>query len=225
MDWAVEPGVTVRLAHQFISGGQGPDSITSLDTLVDYDLGENTSLTSRYSLLGGYNGLSGQAALGLNHRVTLAPGLRLNLGLERIMGDAFNLTGAGQEFEQPFAVGQSAAALGLLSGTTYLAELEYTDNPNFQASGRLQIRDSENSADNTVIGLAAAGKITPALTGLLNFELSNFANQTITGELGNTADLRLGWLIEIPTAISSMACSVMSIAVTRSPPPTPSPLA
>ena len=192
LDWALEPGVTVRLAHQFISGGEGPNSITSLDTLVDYALGENTSLTSRYSLLGGYNGLSGQAALGLNHRVTLAPGLRLNLGLERIMGDAFNLTGAGQEFEQPFAVGQSAAALGLLSGTTYIAELEYTNNPNFQASGQLQIRDSEDDADNTVIGLAAAGKITPALTGLLDFELSNFANQTITGELGNTANLRLG---------------------------------
>ena len=192
LDWAVEPGVTVRLAQQFLSGGQGPNSITSLDTLIDYDLGENTSLTSRYSLLGGYGGVTGQAALGLNHRVTLAPGLRLNLGLERIMGDAFNLTGAGQEFEQPFAVGQSAAALGLLSGTTYIAELEYTDNPDFQASGRLQIRDSENAADNTVIGLAAAGKITPALTGLLNFEMSNFANQTITGELGDTVDLRVG---------------------------------
>ena len=192
LDWAVEPGITIRLAQQFLAGGQGPNSITSLDTIVDHKLGDNTSLTSRYSLLGGYNGVTGQAALGLNHRVTLAPGLRLNLGLERIMGDAFNLTGAGQEFEQAFAVGQSAASLGLLSGTTYIAELEYTNNPDFQFSGRFQYRDSKDQADNTVIGVAAAGKITPALTGLLNFEMSNFANQTITGELGDTANLRLG---------------------------------
>ncbi|MEL7333649.1 MAG: hypothetical protein AAFN12_15490, partial [Cyanobacteria bacterium J06560_2] len=54
LDWQALPEVTVRLAHQFFNGSDlAPDSITSLDTLLDYDLTDNTQLTGRYSVLGG----------------------------------------------------------------------------------------------------------------------------------------------------------------------------
>lgn len=191
LEWALQPGVSLRLAQQFISGGQGPGSITSLDSLVSYDLDDNTTLTNRYSLLGGANGITGQGAVGLNHRLVLAPGLRATFGFERIFGDAFNLTGAGQQFAQPFAVGQGASALGLQASTAYRVGIEYTDNPDWQASGRVEYRDSPGSS-NLVLGASAAGRFTDALTGLFRFEMANFANQTITDQLGNSSNLKLG---------------------------------
>jgi hypothetical protein len=192
LEWALQPGVSLRLAQQFISGGQGPGSITSLDTLVSHQLDDNTTLTNRYSLLGGYNGITGQGAIGLNHRLVLAPGLRANFGFERIFGDAFNLTAAGQQFAQPFAVGQrGATALGLQEYTAYSVGLEYTDNPDWQASGRVEYRDSPG-ADNLVLGAAVAGRLSESLTGLFRFDYGNFANQTITGQLGDSSSLRVG---------------------------------
>ncbi|PSN18463.1 hypothetical protein C7271_12395 [filamentous cyanobacterium CCP5] len=189
-EYDVEPGVKLRLAQQFLSGPNQPGSITSLDTLIDHPLDDNTSLTGRYSVLGGFNGITGQGAIGLNHRMTLAPGLRANFSLERIFSNGFEDTGSGERFAQPYAVGSGAYALGLESGTAYAVGLEYTDNPDFQASARFEHRDSDNG-DNTVISAAAAGRITDALTGLMRFQHANFANQTIEG-LADSIDFRLG---------------------------------
>ncbi|MGF1460825.1 MAG: TonB-dependent receptor [Leptolyngbyaceae cyanobacterium] len=219
LDWAVQPGVTMRLSQQFISSsGANPRNITSLDTLVDYELGDNTSLRSRYSLIGGYGGLIGQAALGLNHRIVLAPGLRATLGIEHVIDDAFNNTGAGQQFEQPYAVGLGGTALGILGGTAYSVGLEYTTNPDFQASARVEHRDS-SSGSNTVFTAAAAGKITNALTSLFRFQTANFANQTITGNLGNSTDLKLGMAYRNP--ISDEWNALMSYEYRRNPSTTP----
>ncbi|MEO0532861.1 MAG: TonB-dependent receptor [Cyanobacteria bacterium P01_A01_bin.123] len=198
LEWAVQPGMTLRLAQQF-TGGANPGSVTRLDSLIDYALDDNTTLTNRYSLLGGFNGITGQGAIGLNHRMVLAPGLRANFGLERIFGDAFNLTGGGEQFAQPFAVGQNASALGLQSSTAYSIGLEYTDNPDFQASARFEHRDSD-SGDNTVFTAAAGGRITRSLTTLFRYEQANFANQTITGNLGNSINLRLGLAYRDPSS-------------------------
>ncbi|NEQ43582.1 MAG: TonB-dependent receptor [Leptolyngbya sp. SIOISBB] len=219
LDWAVQPGVTMRLSQQFISSsGADPRNITSLDTLVDYELGDNTSLRSRYSLIGGYGGLIGQAALGLNHRIILAPGLRATLGVEHVINDAFNNTGAGEQFEQPFAVGLGGTSLGILGGTSYSVGLEYTNNPDFQASARVEHRDS-SSGSNTVFTAAAAGKVTNALTTLFRFQTANFANQTITGELGNSTDLKLGMAYRNP--ISDQWNALMSYEYRRNPATSP----
>ncbi|WP_197064968.1 TonB-dependent receptor [Leptolyngbya sp. KIOST-1] len=219
LEWAVQPGVSLRLAQQFLSGGTGPGSITSLDTLVDYELDDNTTLTNRYSLLGGYNGITGQGAIGLNHRLVLAPGLRATFGFERIFGDGFNLTGAGQQFAQPFAVGQGgSSSLGLLASTVYSVGLEYTDNPDWQASGRIEYRDSPGSS-NLVLGAAAAGRITDSLTGLARFDLANFANQTITDALGNSSSLRLGLAYRNP--FSDQFNGLFSYEYRRNPGSTP----
>lgn len=191
LNWEAFPGVSFRVAHQFADGGlSGSDSITSFDTLLDHNLTEDLTVNGRYSLLGGTNGTIGQGAVGLNYRWAIAPGLRMNLGYERIFGDVLSGTAAGTQFAQPYAVGQSAASLGLVSGDSYSVGLEYTDNPDFQASARVEHRTSDNG-DNTVISASASGKLTPSLTTLFRYQQANAANQLLTG-LGDTVNLKLG---------------------------------
>jgi hypothetical protein len=199
LDYQPLPEVTVRLAQQFFSGSEvTPSAITSLDTLLDYKLNDNTQLTGRYSILGGVNGVTGQGAVGLNHRWNVAPGLNIDLGYERVVGEGLGLIGTGERFEQPFAVGQSAAALGLVPGSTYSVGIEYLDNPNFQASARAEFRDragddnSDNDGDNSVLTASLAGRLSPSLTALSRFEQANYANQTLTGRFGNSSTFKLG---------------------------------
>ncbi|MBF2066072.1 MAG: hypothetical protein IGS39_16890 [Calothrix sp. C42_A2020_038] len=191
LDWGLYPGVNVRLAHQFFDGGllKG-NSITSLDTTVEHKFSEDTSLTGRYSIFAGIDGMSDQGAVGFNHRIRLAPGLKLNLGYERIQNNIFGNTATGIRFAQPYATGQTAFSLGYFSGNAYSVGLDYTDNPNFQANARFEYRDGKD-ANNMVISAAAAGKITPALTAAVRYQQAGGANQLLGG-LADTANLRVG---------------------------------
>ncbi|MEM9485481.1 MAG: TonB-dependent receptor, partial [Cyanobacteria bacterium P01_F01_bin.116] len=195
VDWAVLPEVTLRFAQRFFHDDDiTPDALTTVDALVNYDLTDNTELTGRYSVLGANNGMSGQGALGLNHRINLSPGLHVDLGYQRIFGDSLASITGGTQFAQPYAVGQSAASLGLISGSTYTVGVEYTDNSDFQASARFEHRDSDGE-DNTVITASAAGKLSPALTTLLRFEHANFSNltnDTVGSRLNSSTSARLG---------------------------------
>ncbi len=192
LDWKVNPGVTVRLAQQFLGSTSQfkGNSITSLDTLVDHKLSEDTSLTGRYSVLSGASGMTGQGAIGLNHRIKLSPGLRVNLGYERIFGDIFGYTAAGQRYAQPYAVGQSASSLGVSSGDSYNIGIDYTDSPDFKASARFERRNSD-IGDNTVWSVGAAGKLSPAFTVLARFQQANASNQLLTG-LGDYKSFKFG---------------------------------
>ncbi|HEY9606340.1 MAG TPA: hypothetical protein V6C85_32330, partial [Allocoleopsis sp.] len=199
LDWAAFPGVTMRLAHQFFDGGLlGHDSITSLDTILEHKLGENTSLTGRYSIISGFGDVIGQGAVGLNHRWVISPGLRMNVGYEHTFSNGLTPTAAGQRFYQPYAVGQSASSLALLGGDVYSVGVEYTDNSNFQASARVEHRTGSGN-DNTVFSVAGAGKLTPALTILARYEQANFANQLVEG-LGDSANLRFGLAFRDPNS-------------------------
>lgn len=193
LDWNAMPGLTLRLAQQFLGETSQikANSITSLDAIVDTKLAEDTIVTGRYSILNGVNGLTSQGAIGLNHRILLAPGLRLNLAYERIFGDIFAYTGAGQQFRQPYAVGQSSASLGVTEGDSYSVGLEYTDNPNFKASGRFEYRTSD-AGNSMVLSAAAAGKLSPALTVLGRYQQANFGNQRIVDNLGDTINVKVG---------------------------------
>ncbi len=66
VDWDVLPELlTLRLAQRFFHGSSVlPDSLTSLDTLVNYDITDNTALRGRYSVLGGYDGITGEGSVG-----------------------------------------------------------------------------------------------------------------------------------------------------------------
>lgn len=197
LNWDAYPGVTVQLAHQFFDGGiVGDDSITRLDTILSHKLGNSTDLTGRYSVISGFNGLTGQGAVGLNHRWVISPGLRLNLGYEHTFSNQSKETAAGDRFNQPYTPGQTAAALSLLGGDVYTVGLEYTDNPAFKASARFQHRTGSGN-DNTVITASAAGKLSQSLTALARFEQANFANQGIEG-LRDSIRLNLGMAYRNP---------------------------
>ncbi|MBD2577138.1 hypothetical protein [Oscillatoria sp. FACHB-1406] len=191
LDWVPQPGTTIRLAQQFISGGLlGDRSLTSLSTQSERKFGEDTTVTSRYSILSGIDGVMGEGAIGFNHRMTLAPGLRASVAYERIFSEFTGDTAAGSRFVQPYAFGQSASSLGMTSGDSYSVGLDYTASPDFKASARLEQRFS-SYGNNTVISAAAAGKISPALTGLLRFQQASSATPYLQ-DLGPTATLRLG---------------------------------
>ncbi|MBU7585037.1 MAG: TonB-dependent receptor [Nostoc sp. TH1S01] len=198
LNWAAIPGVNVSLAQQFYSSGQqSGNAITSLSINGEHKLGTDTTLTARYSILGGANQLTTQGAIGLNNRWKIAPGLRLNLAYEHVFGNFFNRTDAGQQYAQPFTVGQAASSIGFESGDSYSVGLEYSDNPEFQASARYEHRTSA-SGSNTVISAAATGKISPALTALARYQQANSANQKLTG-LGDTVNLKLGLAYRDPS--------------------------
>jgi len=197
LNWAAIPGINVSLAQQFYTRGQfDGNSITSLSINGEHKLGTDTTITGRYSILGGANELTTQGAIGLNNRWTVASGLHLNLAYEHIFGSFFGRTAAGSQFAQPFTAGQSASSIGFNGGDSYSLGLEYTDNPQFQASARYEHRTS-SSGSNTVISAGALGKISPALTALLRYQQANSSNvqtrliASLPG-LGDTVNLRMG---------------------------------
>ena len=191
LDWALYPGVTMRLAHQFFDGGllEG-NNITSLDTLVEHKFSEDTTINGRYSVLSGIDGMNDRGSIGLNQGIRLAPGLKLDLGYERVFKDIFSSTATGIRFAQPYATGQSASSLGLFEGSTYSIGMAYTDNPNFNANARFEYRDG-SQGNNTVITAGAAGKISPALTAAVRYKQAGGANQLLDG-LADTANMKVG---------------------------------
>nr|WP_127084729.1 TonB-dependent receptor [Dulcicalothrix desertica] len=191
LNWAVLPGVNVSLAQQFYNGGQFEgNSITSLSVNGEHKLGSDTTITGRYSILGGANEITTQGAVGLNNKWTIAPGLRLNLAYEHIFGDFQARNATGQQFAQPFTVGQAASSIGFNGGDSYSVGLEYSDNPNFQAGAKFEHRASSVGA-NTVITAGITGKISPSITALARYQQANASNQKLTG-IGDIANLRLG---------------------------------
>lgn len=191
LDWRLYPGVTMRLAHQFSDGGILTDNnITSLDTLVEHKFTEDTRISGRYSVLSRADGMSDQGSIGLNQRIRLAPGFKIDLGYERVLNNIFSDTATGVRFAQPYAVGQSASSLGLFEGSTYSIGMAYTDNPDFNANARFEYRDG-NQGNNTVITAGVAGKISSALTAAVRYKQAGGANQLLQG-LADTANLRVG---------------------------------
>ncbi|WP_414621401.1 hypothetical protein [Calothrix sp. CCY 0018] len=191
LNWQAIPGINLSLTQQFYTRGQfDGNSITSFNVNGEHKFGEDTSVTGRFSVLGGADRVTTQGALGLKQGVTIAPGLRLNLAYEHVFGDFFGINGSGVQFAQPFAINQSTAALGFADSDSYSVGLEYTDNPDFKASARFE-RRSSSSGNNTVISAGATGKISSSLTALARYQQAGSSNQTLQA-LGDTANLRVG---------------------------------
>ncbi len=191
LNWGVMPGVNIALGQQFYTRGQlNGNSITSLSINGEHKIGNGTTLTGRYEILGGANEITTQGAIGLNNQWALAPGLRLRTAYEHVFGNFFANTAAGRQFAQPFAPGQSASSIGFGGGDSYSVGLEYTDNPDFQASARYEYRTS-SAGSNTVITAGALGKISPALTALVRYQQANASNQKLIG-LGDTINFKVG---------------------------------
>ncbi len=192
VEWDTFPGVKLRLAHQFFGGGITDNSaITSLDTIVERALSDDTTLTSRYSVAGTQNGFNNYGSIGLNHRWTVSPGLKINLGYERIFDDLFNRTGAGIRQETAYTQGQTAAVLGLSEGSSYSIGADYTANDRFKANGRLEYRDTDDG-DLFLASAAGVGKINDRFSILGRIESAGATNQTFVDRLSDTLDLDLG---------------------------------
>jgi len=191
LNWSVVPGVNVQLAQQFFTRGQlSGQSITSLGITGDYKLGTDTTLSGRYSIFNGANRLTAQGAIGLNHKLSLSPGLRMDFAYEHVFGNFLATNATGAQFLQPFAPGQSAASLGIQGGDSYSVGIEYTGSKEFQASARFEHRNS-TAGSNTVFSAGATGKLSPALTALLRYQQASAANQTLAA-LGDIANFKLG---------------------------------
>ena len=194
LNWEAIKGVNLGISQTWFTRGRLTDnSITNFNIGLERDFTFNTgtTITGRYGIVGGTNGFRGQGTIGLNQKLTIAPGLRADLSYEKTLGDFFNSTGSGGRFSQPFASGQSASALGFFDGSeSYSVGLEYTDNPDFKASARFEQRNSSGGS-NTVISGNVTGKITSSLTGLASYNQASAANQRFD-DLSATRNLSLG---------------------------------
>lgn len=191
VNWKAKPGINVRLTEQVFGRGQySGHAITSLETIAERKGSDGTQMSERFTLSGGASGVTLQQSLGLGKRWALAPGLAVNLGYEHVNGAFFGRTGAGNEFAQPYAVGQSASALGVGSGGSMSAGMEYTRSQDFKASARYETRSS-SGGNNTVIVGDLAGKVTRALTALGSYQEAESSNQLLEG-IGRSVTLRMG---------------------------------
>lgn len=196
--YAVSPGVDLRLNQQFFGRGQySGRSITSLDVGVQRPWSDG-DLSERFSISGGLNGITVQQSLGLGRRWTVAPGLRVSVGYEKISGSFLGRTQAGPQTAPPYAVGQSAASLGFLGAQSESVGVEYTRPADFKASARLENRTS-SGGNNLVVTAAAAGKVSPALTTLFTYQQAQASNPRLE-TLGRSVTLRLGLAYRDPAS-------------------------
>ena len=198
IDWTVYPGIKLGLNQNFISSNQyGNTSYTSLDFDSVYNLSSSTKVTGRYSL----SPFQSIGSAGIQQGIVLSPGLKLDLNYERVIGGNTNTTtGAGQQFNQPYSLGQTASSLSTTSGDSYGIGVNYTDNPNFQANARYEYRNSNlNSTNNISAGVT--GKLSPALSALLRFQQSSAANQVLRdSDLGARMDVKAGLAFRNPAS-------------------------
>ena len=189
LDYEFYSGLSLVLNHQwFTRGNLAGEDLTTLGLQGEYEPWANATITGRYGLTNGVAGINNTGSLGLQQKLTIAPGLDIDLDYEHTFND-FDRDGTGTQFTQPFAVGQGASALSFDSGSTYSVGINYTDNPNFTANAKFQYSDG-NDNSNTVISAGATGKISDALTTLFSYNQASSANQTF--DIGTTRNIRLG---------------------------------
>lgn len=197
IDWAVYPGIKLGINQNYISSPQfGDTSYTSLDFDSGYNVTPSTKVTGRYSL----SPFQSIGSVGVQQGFVLSPGLKLDLNYDRVIGGTNPSTAAGQQFAQPYSLGQTASSLGTTSGDSYGIGINYTDNPNFQANARYEYRNS-NLTSSTNLSAGITGKLSPALSALFRFQQSSAANQVIRdGGLGATSNLKLGLAFRNPAS-------------------------
>ncbi len=195
VDWAVYPGINLRVSQNYISSTQfGDSNYTSLDFDSTYNLTNSTKVVGRYSL----SPFQSIGSVGVQQGFVLSPGLKLDLNYERVIGSITNATGAGQQFAQPVASGQVASSLTTTGGDTYGIGFNYTDNANFQANARYELRNT-NISSSSLISAGATGKLGSDVTALFRYQQSGAANQLLRdAPIGDTTNLKLGLAFRNP---------------------------
>ncbi len=166
-DYRLGNNSRIYARHEFITSLTGPYGLNSQQrqnaTVVGLNLDymKDGSVFSEYRIRDAISGGDAEAAFGLRNLWTLSAGLQLQTGFERIHA----LSGKGD-----------AEATAITFG------LEYTANPLWKGSTRLELRTSRNS-DSILSTLAGAAKISRDWTFLGRNTYSLIRNKgLITGE-------------------------------------------
>ncbi|MGE0357272.1 MAG: SdrD B-like domain-containing protein [Burkholderiales bacterium] len=127
--------------HEFVSSITGPYGLNATERQnttaigVDFDYMKDGRLFSEYRIRDAISGGDAEAAIGLKNLWTLAPGLRLGTSVERVHA----LSGQGQN-----------------ENTAGAFALEYTANPLWKGTTRLELRDAATTESVLfTVGLAA----------------------------------------------------------------------
>ena len=190
--YQLAPGVQLAATHQYMKDIQsGPRTFNTIEALAEDKLDADTSFTGRYSILGGLDGYSATSAFGLKHLFKIAKGVSANAAYEYLNGSVFDLSPAGLQFAQPYAVGQTgAAALGVSGGTSLSLGTDYVGSKYLKGTARYEHRVSDQGS-NTTYHLGAAGKLSDAVSLLTGFDSAGGANQVLGGLAANS-DFRVG---------------------------------
>ena len=138
-------GTTGRLyaRHEFISSLTGPYGLNSQQRQNSTVVGINTdymkdgNVFSEYRVRDAISGGDVEAALGLRNLWTLSDGLKLQTGFERV---------------------HALSGLGTGEATALTFGVEYTANPLWKGSSRLEVRNGQSS-DSILATVAAAAKL------------------------------------------------------------------
>jgi hypothetical protein len=193
VDWRLLPGVTLQVNQDwFTRGSLAGQTRTSVNLGGDYTfkIAKNTSISARYGLERyGTGGWGDNLTLGLRQGWKIAPGLDLDVAYERIFTDLFmgGLFGSGQ--------GASRSTRNQ-SGNSLSVGVNYTDNPNWKASGRFEYRDTAGY-DTINVSADLSGKVTSSLTSLISFDRA-FASGRGSRDYGATTTLRVGMAYRNP---------------------------
>ncbi len=165
MAYNVSPGVTIAATHQYLKDVQtGPQNFNTLEAIGEDKLDANTSFTGRYAILGGLDGYSATSAFGIKHLFKVAKGVSASAAYEFLNGSVFDLTPAGLQFAQPYAVGQNGApALGVTGGTSLSLTTSYAGSPYLKGTARYEHRASDQG-NNTTYSVSGAGKLSDAVS-------------------------------------------------------------
>ena len=137
--------------HEFISSITGPYGLNATERQnttavgVDFDYMQDGRLFSEYRIRDAMSGGDAEAAVGLRNLWTLAPGLRLGTSIERVHA----LSGTGQN-----------------ENTAGAIALEYTANPLWKGTTRLELRDA-STTESLLFTVGLAAKINRDWTALL----------------------------------------------------------
>lgn len=142
-DYSLGKAGRIYARHEFISSLTGPYGLNSQQRQNSTVVGLSTdymkdgNLFSEYRIRDAISGGDAEAALGLRNLWTLSEGLKLHTGFERV---------------------HALSGLGESEATAMTFGLEYTANPLWKSSSRLEFRNSRQS-DSILATIAAAAKL------------------------------------------------------------------
>ncbi|MGZ5749973.1 MAG: SdrD B-like domain-containing protein [Usitatibacter sp.] len=152
--------------HEFISSITGPYGLNPTERQnttavgIDTEYMKDGRAYSEYRIRDAISGGDTEAAFGLKNLWSIAPGLRLGTTLERV---------------------HTLAGTGVDENTAVALALEYTANPDWKASTRLELRDGQ-SQDQILFTVGLAARINRDWTALARNAYTLMRNKTGDGE-------------------------------------------